>query len=75
MVGVNLTLIFDQIMSPNLKGMHYGCKFQIMGWIILLMRPELAGSICNDFPVLHEYTTQSLSGWITIDDKIPMNVR
>ena len=75
MVGVNLTLISNQIMPPDLKGMHYGCKFQIMGWIILLMRPERAGSICNDFPVLHEYTTQSLSGCITIDDKIPMNIR
>ena len=75
MVGIDFTLISDQIMSPNLKGMHYDCKFQIMGWIILLMRPEMAGSICNNFSVLHQYTTQSLSGCITIDDKIPMNVR
>ena len=25
-------------------------------FIILLMRPELAGSICNNSPVLHQYT-------------------
>ena len=75
MVSINLALISNQIMPPNFKCVHYGCKFQIMGWIILLMRPELAGSICNDFPILHQYTTQSLSGCITIDDKIPMNVR
>ena len=49
-------------MSPNLKGLHYGCKFQIMDWIILLVRPELAGSIGNYFPVLLEYTTQSFMG-------------
>jgi len=75
MVSVNLTLISNQIMPPNFKSVHYGCKFQIMGGIILLMRPELAGSICNDFPVLQQHTTQPLSGCITIDDKIPMNVR
>ena len=75
MIRIYLTLISDQIMSPNFKGVHYSCKFQIMSWIILLMRPELTGSIRNDFPVLHQYTTQSLSKCITIDDKIPMNVR
>ena len=56
MVGVNLTLISDQIMSPNLKGMHYDCKFEIMGWIILLMRSELARSICYHFSILHKDT-------------------
>ena len=75
MVGIDFALISNQIMPPNFKCVHYGCKFQIMGSIILLMRPELAESICNDFPVLHEYATQSLSGCIIIDDKIPMNVR
>ena len=75
MISIDFALIPDQIMPPNFKSVHYGCKFQIMGRIVLLMRPELVGSICNDFPVLHQYTTQSLSGCITIDDKIPMNVR
>jgi len=56
MVSVDLTLIPDQIMSPDFEGMHYGCKFQIMCWVILLMRPELAGSICNYFPILHKDT-------------------
>ena len=54
--------------------MHYGCKLQIMCWVILLMRPELSGSISYYIPVLHEYTTQSLSGCVTINDKIPMNI-
>ena len=75
MVGIYLALISNQLMPPNFKGMHYGCKFQVMGRIVLLMIPELAGSICDEFPVLHQYTTQSLSGCITIDDKISMNIR
>src|SRR6185312_10730169 len=75
MVGKDFTLISNQIMPPNLKCVHYGCEFQIMGRVVLLMSPELTGSICNDFPILHQYTTQSLSGRITIDDKIPMNIR
>ena len=54
MVGVDLTLISNLIMSPNLEGMHYGCKLQIMCWVILLMRPELSGSISYYHHVLHE---------------------
>src|SRR6185312_8837027 len=75
MVGEDFALISNQIMPPDLKCVHYGCKLQIMSRVILLMSPELTGSICNDFPVLHQHTTQSLSGRITIDDKIPMNIR
>ena len=69
MVGIDLALISNQIMPPNFKGVHYGCKFQVMGRIVLLMRPELAGSLRNNFPVLHQYTTQSLSGCVAINDK------
>jgi hypothetical protein len=36
-------------MSPNLRGMHYGCKLQTMGGIILLVGFELAGSIFHYF--------------------------
>ena len=61
-------------MPPNLEGMHYGCKLQIMGWVILLMRPGLSGSISYYLTVLHEYATQSLSGCVTINDKIPINI-
>jgi hypothetical protein len=44
-VGIDLALIPNQVVSPNLEGMHYGCKLQIMGGIILLMGFELAGGI------------------------------
>jgi hypothetical protein len=44
-VGIDLALIPNQVVSPNLKGMHYDCKLQIMGGIILLVGFELAGSI------------------------------
>jgi hypothetical protein len=54
MVSVDLTLISDKIVSPNLEGMHYRCKFQIMGGVILLMGIKLAGSICHYFPILHK---------------------
>jgi hypothetical protein len=53
-VCIDLALIPNQVMSPNLKGMHYGCKLQIMGGIILLVGFELAGSIRHYFPVLHK---------------------
>ena len=33
------------------------CKLQIMCWVILLMRPELSGSISYCLPVLHEDTS------------------
>jgi hypothetical protein len=57
-VGIDLTLIPNQVVSPNLKGVHHGCKLQIMGGIILLVGFELAGSICHYFPILHENTSQ-----------------
>jgi hypothetical protein len=44
-------------MSPNLKGMHYGCKLQIMGRIVLLVGFELAGSIRHYFPISHKDTS------------------
>ena len=74
MIRVYLTLISNQVVPLNLEGMHYGCKLRIMGWVILLMRPELSGSISYYFSILHEYTTQSLSGCVTINDKIQMNI-
>jgi hypothetical protein len=73
-VGIDLALIPNQVMSPNLKGMHYGCKLQVMGRIILLVGFELAGSIRHYFPVLHKKTSEPLSGGVSIHDKIPLNV-
>jgi hypothetical protein len=45
-----------------------------MGGIILLVGFELAGSICHYLPVLHENTSQPLSGRVAIYDKVPLNV-
>jgi hypothetical protein len=61
-------------MSSNLKGMHHGCKLQIMGRIILLVGFELARSIRHYFPILHKNTSQPLSGCVAIYDEIPLNV-
>jgi hypothetical protein len=74
MVGIDLALIPNQVMSPNLKGVHYGCKLQIMRGIILLVGFELVGSICHYFPILHENTSQPLSGGVARHDKIPLDV-
>jgi hypothetical protein len=38
MIGENVTFVPNQVMPPYLQSMHYGCQFQIMGGIILLMR-------------------------------------
>jgi hypothetical protein len=73
-VGIDLALIPNQVVSLNLKCMHYGCKLQIMGGIILLVGFELARSICHYFPILHENTFQPLPGRVAIYDNIPLNV-
>jgi hypothetical protein len=54
--------------------MHYGYKLQIMGGIILLMGFELTGSICHYLPILHENTSQPLSGGVAIHDKVPLDI-
>jgi hypothetical protein len=35
-----MTFVANQVVCPYFKSMHYGCQFQIMGWIILFMRLE-----------------------------------
>jgi hypothetical protein len=50
MIGIDLALIPNQVVSPNLKCMHHGCKLQIMGGIILLMGFELAEAYATTFP-------------------------
>jgi hypothetical protein len=52
MFCLDFALIPNQVMSPNLKGLHYGCKLQIMGRIVLLVGFELAGSIHHYFLIL-----------------------
>jgi hypothetical protein len=55
-ICIDFALIPNQVMSPNFKGMHYDCKLQAMGRIVLLVGFELAGSIRHYFSILHKDT-------------------
>jgi hypothetical protein len=37
MICEYVAFVPNQVMSPYLESMHYGCQFQIVGWIILFM--------------------------------------
>jgi hypothetical protein len=54
--------------------MHDSGKLQIMGWVALLMVLQLSGRIGNDPSTLHQYTTESLFGCITIDHKVFLDI-
>ena len=75
MIGVDVTFVSDQIVSLDLQGVHNSCKLKIMGRVALLVVLQLAGSISYNSPILHQNTTESLSGCITIDHKVLLNVR
>jgi hypothetical protein len=39
--------------------MNYDSQLQIIGGVVLLMRPKCSGCISNNFVVLHQDTSQS----------------
>ena len=41
-----------------------------MGWVTVLVFFQLSRRICYHSPILHQYTTKSLTGCITIDHEI-----
>jgi hypothetical protein len=55
--------------------MHNSGKLQIMGWVALFMVLQLSGRIGNDSSTLHQNTAESLSGCITIDHGVFLDIR
>jgi starvation-inducible outer membrane lipoprotein len=54
--------------------MHDSGKSQIMGWVALLMVLQLSGCIGNGPSTLHQNTTESMSGCITIDHEVFLDI-
>ena len=54
--------------------MHNSGKLKIVGRVALLMVLQLSGRIGNDSPTLHQNATQSLSGCITIDYEVFLDI-
>jgi hypothetical protein len=52
-IGVNLTSVSNQVVTPNFQGMNHSCQFQVMRRIVDLMGPELSGSVGHHLSVLH----------------------
>ena len=74
MICVDVTFVPDQIVSLDLQGVHNSYKLKIMGRVALLVVLQLAGSKSYNSPILHQNTTESLSGHIIIDHKVLLNV-
>ena len=70
MIGVNVTFVLNQIMSPDLQGMYNSYKLKVMSRVALFMVFQLSRGISYDFPLLHQNTTKSLPGCITVDYKV-----
>ena len=73
-IYVDAVFVPNQIVSPNLQGMHNSCKLMVMGRVALLMVLQLAGCISYDSPILHQNTAKSLYGCIIIDHEVLLNV-
>ena len=74
-IYVDVTFVPDQIVSPDLKGMHNSCKFKVMGRVALLMVLQLSRCLSYDSPILHQNIAKSPSRCITIDYEVLLNVR
>jgi hypothetical protein len=54
--------------------MHNSGKLKILGWVALLMVLQLSGRIGNESSTLHQNTAVSLSGCITIDHEVFLDI-
>src|SRR3954464_8159274 len=52
-VGVDLATVTDEVVSPQLQCINYGCPFEIMHWIIIFVRMQLMRDIRNHAALLH----------------------
>ena len=74
MVGEYLSLLSNQIVSPDLQSVHHRGQFQIMSGVISFVLPQLSGCISHNFAILHEYTCKSFSGCVAVDIKTVVDV-
>ena len=56
MVYVDVALVADQVVPPDLQCVHYGRELKVMGCIILFVLSKLMQSLRNDFAFLHKNT-------------------
>jgi hypothetical protein len=74
-IGIDITFISNQVVPPDLQGMHNCNKLKVMSRVALLMVLQLSGHIGNDSLTLHQNATQSLSRCITIDHEVFLDIR
>ena len=53
MVGEDLATITEKVMSPLLQRMNDSSKFEVVNWVVLLVRAQLPRGISNHFALLH----------------------
>ena len=70
MVRIDLSSLPHKAVPPNFEGKYYGGQLKIMSGVVFLMRSELSGQIRNHFSFLHQYTSESKTGCVTIDFKV-----
>src|SRR4051812_16872485 len=52
-VGVDLAMITEEVMSPQLQRINHRCQFEVMSWIFVFVRTQLTISISNHTTLLH----------------------
>ena len=48
-IGVDLATFTKKVMSPGLECVDYGCKFEVVNWVVLFVRAQLPRGISNHF--------------------------
>ena len=75
MISVDITFVANEVVHPDLESVYNSSYLEIVSRISLFMLLQLSGSISNDSPILHQYTSKSLARGITIDDEILSDIR
>ena len=52
-VGDDLAMITEKVMSPLLQCMNDSSKLEVVNWVVFFMRAQLTRGISNHFALLH----------------------
>ena len=52
-IGEDLTMITEKVVSPLLQCMNDSSKLEVVNWVVLFVRAQLTRGISNHFALLH----------------------
>jgi hypothetical protein len=73
-ISVDMHEIMQQIVPLNFQCMNDSQELQVVGGVVLFMASKLSRSISNGMAILHQYSSNTHAGCITIHMKRLLDV-